>query len=137
MAQCLLRLGRECCEYRPAILAILTASQVCEVGLVPPVTFTSHGVRVARGAWVLTAAVLPAFSCHHPLEGLCALASVSISELLTVLMKVRPFHPRVTAVARKRPRLFCQKCRWRLHLNTLNTLDPTKSEWADYTAVQA
>ena len=25
----------------------------------------------------------------------------------------------------------------RLHLNTLYTLDPTKSEWADYAAVQA
>ena len=25
-----------------------------------------------------------------------------------------PFHTRVTAVARKRPRSFCQKCRWQL-----------------------
>ena len=25
-----------------------------------------------------------------------------------------PFHPRVTAVARKRPRSFCQKCRWQV-----------------------
>ena len=137
MAQCLLRLGRECCEYRPVILAILTAAQVCEVGLVPTVTFTSHGVRVARGVWVLTAAVLPAFSCHHPLEGLCALASVSVSELLTVLMKVRPLHQRVTAVARKRPRPFCQICRWLATLKHAYTFDPTKSEWAVYAAVQA
>ena len=28
------------------------------------------------------------------------------------------FHPRVTAVARKRPRSFCQKCRWQVTLNT-------------------
>ena len=28
------------------------------------------------------------------------------------------FHPRVIAVERKRPRSFCQRCRWRLHLNT-------------------
>ena len=40
-------------------------------------------------------------------------------ELLCLLTLVRcPFHPRVTAVARKRPRSFCQKCRWTLHLNT-------------------
>ena len=25
-----------------------------------------------------------------------------------------PFHPRVTTVARKRPRSFCQKCRWQV-----------------------
>ena len=25
-----------------------------------------------------------------------------------------PFHPRVTAVARKRPRSFCRKCRWQV-----------------------
>ena len=40
---------------------------------------------------------------------------------LCVLTLVRcPFHPRVTAVARKRPWSFCQKCRWQvsLHLNT-------------------
>ena len=28
-----------------------------------------------------------------------------------------PFHPRVTAVARKRSRSFCQKCRWEAELN--------------------
>ena len=28
-----------------------------------------------------------------------------------------PFHPHVTAVVRKRPRSFCQKCRGRLQLN--------------------
>ena len=36
-----------------------------------------------------------------------------------------PLHPRVTAVARKRPWPF------------FYTLDPSKSEWADYAAVQA
>ena len=36
-----------------------------------------------------------------------------------VLTLIRcPFHPRVTAVARERPRSFCQKCRWQVHLNT-------------------
>ena len=33
-----------------------------------------------------------------------------------------PFHPRVSAVARKRPRSFCQKCRWRLQLKHAYTL---------------
>ena len=49
-----------------------------------------------------------------------------------------PFHPRVTAVARKRHRSFCQKCRWQVHTHThTHTPDPWKSEWADYVAVQA
>ena len=48
-----------------------------------------------------------------------------------------PFHPRVTAVARKRPRSFCQKCRWYVTPKHAYTFDPTKSEWADYAAVQA
>ena len=48
-----------------------------------------------------------------------------------------PFHPRVTAVARKRPRSFCQKCRWQVTPKHAHTLDPTKLEWADYAAVQA
>ena len=34
---------------------------------------------------------------------------------LTVLTVIQcPFHPRVTAVARKIPRSFCQKCRWQV-----------------------
>ena len=48
-----------------------------------------------------------------------------------------PFHPRVTAVACKRPRSFCEKCRWQVTPKHEYTLDPTKSEWADYAAVQA
>ena len=48
-----------------------------------------------------------------------------------------PFHPPVTAVARKRPRPFCQKCRWQDSPKHAYTLDSTKSEWADYAAVQA
>ena len=45
--------------------------------------------------------------------------------------------PLVTAaVARKRPRSFCQKCRWQVTPKHAYTFDPTKSEWADY-AVQA
>ena len=46
-----------------------------------------------------------------------------------------PFHPRVTAAARKRPLSFCQKCRWQVTPTHACTLGPTKSEWADY-AVQ-
>ena len=47
------------------------------------------------------------------------------------------FQPRVTAVACKRPRSFCQKCRWQVTSKHAYTLDPTKLEWADYAAVQA
>ena len=47
------------------------------------------------------------------------------------------FHPRVTAVAHKRPRPFCQKCRWQVTPKHAYTFDPTKSEWADYATVQA
>ena len=47
------------------------------------------------------------------------------------------FHLCVTTVARKRPRSFCHKCRWQVTLEHAYTLDPTKSEWADYAAVQA
>ena len=48
-----------------------------------------------------------------------------------------PFQPRVTAVVRKIPRSFCQKCRWQVTPKHAYTFDPTKSEWANYTAVQA
>ena len=47
------------------------------------------------------------------------------------------FHPHVTAVARKRPRSFCQKCRWQVTPKHTYTFDPSKSEWADCAAVQA
>ena len=45
--------------------------------------------------------------------------------------------PRVTAVARKRPQSFCQRCGWQATPKHTYTLDPSKSEWADYAAVQA
>ena len=42
---------------------------------------------------------------------------------LSVLTLIRyPFHPRVTAVARKRPRSFCQKCRWQVTAKHAYTL---------------
>ena len=51
---------------------------------------------------------------------------------LCVLTLIRcPFHPRVTAVARKRPRSFLQKCKWQVTPEHAYTFDPTKSEWAD------
>ena len=60
-----------------------------------------------------------------------------ISSKVCVLTLIRcPFHPHVTAVARKRPRSFCQKCRWQVTHKHEYIPDPTKSEWADY-AVQA
>ena len=42
-----------------------------------------------------------------------------------------------TAVARKRPWSFCQKCRWQVTPKYAYTHDPTKSGWADYAVVQA
>ena len=48
-----------------------------------------------------------------------------------------PFHPCVTTVACKRPRSFCQKCKWQVTPKRAYTFDPTKLEWADYAAVQA
>ena len=45
--------------------------------------------------------------------------------------------PPVTAVAHKRHRPFCQKCRWQFTPKHAYTLDQKKSEWADYAAVQA
>ena len=46
--------------------------------------------------------------------------------------------PCVTAVARKRLRSFCQKCRWKITpKHAYSLVDPTKLEWADYAAVQA
>ena len=48
-----------------------------------------------------------------------------------------PFHPRVNTVAHKRPRSFSQKCRWLVIPKYAYTLDPTKSEWTAYAAVQA
>ena len=44
--------------------------------------------------------------------------------------------PHVTAVACKRAQSFCQTCRWQVTLTQAYTLEPTKSEWVDYAAVQ-
>ena len=47
-----------------------------------------------------------------------------------------PFHPRITAEARKRARSFCQKGRWQVTPKHAYILVPTKSELADH-AVKA
>ena len=61
-----------------------------------------------------------------------------LQDYLCVVTLVRcPFHPRVTAVTRKRPRSFCQKFRWQVIPKHVYTLGITKSEWADYAAVRA
>ena len=52
-------------------------------------------------------------------------------------VSVPPPPPRVTGVAHKRPRSFCQKCRWQVTPKHAYTTDPAKSEWADYAAVRA
>ena len=48
-----------------------------------------------------------------------------------------PPHPRITTVARKRPRSFCRKCSWQVTSKHTYILAPRKSGWADYAAVQA
>ena len=64
--------------------------------------------------------------------------SFLLQSQLCVLTLIRcPVHPRDTAVARERLRSFCQKCRWQVTLKRTYTIDPTKSEWADYAAIQA
>ena len=49
--------------------------------------------------------------------------------MLTYSMSVPP---RDTAVAHKRTRSFCQKCKWQVTPKDGYTFDPTKSGWADY-----
>ena len=44
--------------------------------------------------------------------------------------------PGVTAVVRKRPRTFCQKCKWQVTPKHTYTFDPTKSEWSDEATVR-
>ena len=59
------------------------------------------------------------------------------SQLCVLILNRCPFQPRVTAMARKRPRSFCQKCRWQVTPKHTYTTDPTNWQWADYAAVQA
>ena len=67
-----------------------------------------------------------------------AVGEFSSPELTLCAALIRcPFHPRVTTVARKRPRPFYQKCKWQVTPKHACTFDPTKPEWADYAAVQA
>ena len=58
-----------------------------------------------------------------------------VSFVCSLLLGVRS-NPMLPAVTRKRSRSFCQKCRWQVTSNHAYTLDPTKSEWADYAALQ-
>ena len=59
------------------------------------------------------------------------------SQLCVLTLIWCPFRPLATAVAHKRPGSFCQKCRWQVTPKHAYTFDPMKSEWADYSAVQA
>ena len=48
------------------------------------------------------------------------------SQLCVLTLTRCPFHPYVTAVARKRPRSFCRKCRWQITSEHTYTFDSTK-----------
>ena len=50
------------------------------------------------------------------------------SQICVLTLILCPFHPHVTAVARKRPRSFCPKCRWQVTHKHAYILDPSKSE---------
>ena len=64
--------------------------------------------------------------------------SFFLQSRLCVLPLIRcPLHPRFTSVTRKRPRPVCRNCGWQVTPTHAYTLDPTKSEWADYAAIQA
>ena len=57
-----------------------------------------------------------------------AVGEFSSPELTLCAALIRcPFHPRVTTVARKRPRPFYQKCKWQKHLNAHTPL--THRSW--------
>ena len=59
------------------------------------------------------------------------------SQLCVLTLTQSLFNPCVTAVACKRPRSFCLKCRWQVTPRHTYTHDPMKSGWADYATVQA
>ena len=76
------------------------------------------------------------------LEGVYQLECVHETDVYAVRARSKeynicPFYPCVTAVARKRPWSLCQKCRRQVTPKRAYTFDPTKSECADYAAVQA
>ena len=117
---------------------------------------TSNCVRFVRGlcfARVLLSLTLLLFVCLYSLlvrapdswSKYCEVESRQerrenclLHSQLCVLTLIRwPFQPHVTAMARERPRSFCQKCKWQVTPKHSYSLDPTKSEWADYAAVQA
>ena len=75
---------------------------------------------------------LDSFNCSKQRENFLLQSQLCVLTLIWCLL-----HPRVTTVASKRPRLFCQKCRWQVTPKHVYTLDPTKSEWDDYATVQA
>ena len=92
-------------------------------GCQSPAASTNQNVTIAFRAKTQTASLT--FSSQAKKSQLCVLTLIRC-----------PFHPRATAVTRKRPRSFCQKCRWQVTSKHAYILDLSKSEWADYAAVQ-
>ena len=68
-------------------------------------------------------------------DGRISFSSVNFLCWLLFGVRCTLLRSRATAVARKRPRTFCQKGRWRVTPKYAYTFDPTKSEW--YATVQA
>ena len=90
-----------------------------------------HHVEAGIARWKSAGLVIERLRVRVP-AGAAGQSSLSVLTLLRC-----PFYHRVTAVARKRPRSSYQKCRRQVTPKHAYTLDPTKSEWADYAAVQA
>ena len=89
-----------------------------------------HHVQAGIARWKSAGLVIERLRVRVP-AGAAGQSSLCVLTLLRC-----PFYPRVTAVARKRPRSLFQKCKWQVISKHAYTVDPTKSEWTDY-VVQA
>ena len=97
-------------------VAVAAAAVVVVVGLARTACWLNAGLVIERLQVRIPARAAGEIS--SPKLTLCADSySMSVS-------------PRVTAVARKRPRSFCQKCRSQVTPKHAHTLDSKKSEWA-------
>ena len=97
--------------------------------IITNITYSGSLIHLHKYALLLTKSFLPA---THILENFLFQSQLCVLTLIRCL-----FHPRVTAVARKRPRSFCQKCRWQVTSEHAYTLWPLRSDWADYATVHA
>ena len=94
--------------------------------------FTSVGAGIT---WYNTGLVIERLQVRIPAGAVGEFSSPGLT-LCADSCGVRSI-PLVTAVARKRPRSFCQKCGWHVTAKHAYTLDPPKLVWADCAAAKA